>query len=144
MMLSAGPEGKEVVQALWEFVSAMSIDSLEQTADNPEVYGEDMKIASDQNLKDWYRDSCETENHDFNWRRVFGGKSEGSRVLVVDLVDIFVERTPVYRAMGLVMLCILQHEENRDLECYCLPGWEGNTSIHAAVSCYWVEQPDLR
>ncbi len=144
MMLSAGPEGKEVVQAPWEFVSAVSIDSLEQTADNPEVHGEDMKIASDQNPKDWYRDSCETENHDFNWRRVFGGKSEGSRVLVVDLVDILVERTPVHRAMGPVMPCILQHEENRDLECHCLPGWEGNTSIHAAVSRHWVEQPDLR
>ena len=143
VMLSPGPEGKEVVQAPWEFVSAVGINGLEQTADDPEVHGEDVKLTSDQNPNYWCLDSSETEDHDFDWRRVFSGKSERSRVLVVDLVDVPVERTPMHRAMGPVMPGVLQHEEDRDLESHCLPAWKGNTSVHTAIFRHWVEKPDL-
>jgi len=61
----------------------------------------------------------------------------------VDLVDTSVERAPMHGAMGPVMPCILQYEEDGDLQGHRRKGWEGNISCHAAVFCHWVEEPDL-
>jgi len=63
---------------------------------------------------------------------------------VVDLVDVLVERAPVHRAVHPVMPSILQYEKDRDVEGHCLPMWERDTSLHAAVFRHWVEKPDLR
>ena len=87
VMISTGPEGEEVVQAPWELVTAVGIDSLEETEDNPEIHCQDMELASNQNPDDWSKDRAKTEYHDFNGRCVLSSQSEWSRVLVVDLVD---------------------------------------------------------
>ena len=42
------------------------------------------------------------------------------------------------------MPSILKDKENRDLESHCLPTWERDACVHAAVFCHWVEKPDLR
>jgi hypothetical protein len=42
------------------------------------------------------------------------------------------------------MPCILQNEENRDLDAYLLPRWEGNASIYSAHFCHGMEEPYLR
>ena len=44
MMIGASPEGKEVMQAPWEFVTAVGVDSLKQPKDNPDVHREDVKV----------------------------------------------------------------------------------------------------
>ena len=87
VMISTGPEGEEVVQAPWELVTAVGIDGLEETEDNPEIHCQDMELASNQNPDDWSKDRAKTEYHDFNGRCVLSSQSEWSRVLMVDLVD---------------------------------------------------------
>ena len=99
VMISTGPEGEEVVQAPWEFVSAVSIDSLEETEDNPKIHCQNVELTSAHNPNDGDNNSAKPEDHNFDRRCVLGGKSERSRVLVVDLVNVLIERTPVHCAM---------------------------------------------
>ena len=143
VMISTGPEGEEVVQAPWELVTAVGIDSLEETEDNPEIHCQDVELTSNQNPDDRYKNRAKTENHDFNGRCVLGSQSEWSRVLVVDLVDIPVKRAPVHCAMHPVMPSILKNEEDGDVESHGLPAWEWDTCVHAAIFRHWVEKPDL-
>jgi len=99
VVVSAGPEWKEVVQAPREFVTGVSVDGLGKSEDNPDVHGENVEVLSDAAPDDWCTDCTESKNHDFNWRSVLGGQTERSRVLVVDLVDHLVERAPVESAV---------------------------------------------
>lgn len=46
VMLSTSPEGKEMVQRPREIVAAVRIDSLEKTSSDPEIHGQDVKVAS--------------------------------------------------------------------------------------------------
>jgi len=99
MVVSASPERKEVVQAPWELVAGVCVNGLEKTKDDPGVHGENMEVLGDAAPDDWTTKSTETENHDFNRRSVLGGQTEWSRVLVVDLVNHLVERSPVKSAV---------------------------------------------
>ena len=47
VMISTGPEGKEIVQAPWEIVTAVSINGLKETKDDPEIHGQDVELTSD-------------------------------------------------------------------------------------------------
>lgn len=143
MMFSSGPERKEVVQAPGELVATVSIDSLEKTANDPEIHCQDVELTCDKNPDDGAKNSTKSQNHDFDWRRVFSGKAEWSRVLVVDLVDVLVERAPMHCAMCPIMPRILQDEKDGNVESHCLPAGERDTGIHAAEFCHWVEEPDL-
>jgi len=53
MVVSAGPEREEVVQAPWELITAMRVDGLEQTEDNPDIHGQDMEVLGDGTPKNW-------------------------------------------------------------------------------------------
>lgn len=44
-MISARPEGEEVVQAPRKLVATVCIDGLKEAAGDPEVHGQDMEIA---------------------------------------------------------------------------------------------------
>jgi len=107
VMFSTGPERKEMVQAPREFITTVGIDSLKEAADDPEIHCQDVELASNQNPKNRSTNSAKTENHDFNWRRVFGGQSEWSRILMMDLVDVLIKRTPMHCAVRPVMPSIL-------------------------------------
>lgn len=99
VVISTGPEGKEVMQAPWKLVTTVSINGLKETEDNPEIHCQDVKLASAQNPNDGNNNSAKSENHDFNGGRILGGQPEWSRVLVVNLVNAPVKRTPVHCAM---------------------------------------------
>lgn len=144
MMLGTSPERKEMVQTPWEIVTAVRIDSLEETAGNPEIHGQDVEVLSAQSPDNRDDDGTGTENHGFDRGRVFGGESEGGRVLVVNLVDVLVEESPVEDSVHPVMPCILQDEEDRDLKSHGLPRRERDASIHATRLGHWVKEPDLR
>lgn len=143
VMLGTSPEREEVVQAPGELVSAVRIDSLKETAGDPEVHGKDVEVLREHGPEDRNEDGACAEDHGFNWRCVLGGKTEWSRVLVVDFVDVLVERPPVECAVHPVMPCIFQHEEDCNLIRDCSPRWEGNAGVHAAGLSHWVEEPDL-
>lgn len=121
VVLSSSPEGNEVVQAPWEIVATVSIDSLEETCGDPEVHSKDVEIAGEQAPENWHKNSSSTKNHGFNRGGIFGSESERRGILVMDLVDVLVEEAVVEDAVHPVMPCILQHEKDCDLEADCLP-----------------------
>lgn len=106
MMFRARPEGQEMVQRPRELVSGMRINRLEQSEDNPEIHGQDMQITEDGAVEDGDTDSTKTQYEHFDGRCVFGGEAKGSRVLVVDFMDVLVEGAPVHGAVGPVVPCV--------------------------------------
>jgi hypothetical protein len=96
MMISTSPEGNEVVQTPWEVVATVSINGLEKTGGNPNIHGKNVEVAGSQTVENRNSDSSKTKDHGFDWRGIFSSKSEWCRVLVVNLVDAFVEWTPVH------------------------------------------------
>ena len=144
VVLSAGPEGNEVVKTPWEIIAAVSIDSLEETGCNPKVHGQDVEVTGDKAENDGDDDCSSAEYHGFDRRGVLGSETKRSRVLVVNLMNVLVEEAEVKETVHPVMPCILQDKEDGDLDADCLPGRERNTGIHAARDSHWVEEPDLR
>jgi len=144
VVLSAGPERQEVVQTPWELVAAVRVDGLEHTEADPRVHGQDVEVLGDGAEDDWDSDSAEAEDHDFNRRGVLGGQTEGSGVLVVDLVDVLVEEgAGVHGAVHPVVPCVLEDEEDGNLVGHLVDAGEGNGSLEAEVLAHGVEHPDL-
>ena len=114
-MIRAGPERQEVVQAERELVPRMRINSLEQPEHSPQVHGQDMQILGDGAPQDRRPHRPESEDHDLDRRRVLRRQPERRGVLVVDLVDVLVQGTPVQRAVRPVVPGVLEDEEDGDL-----------------------------
>lgn len=72
-MVSTSPEWQEMVQAPWELISRMRINSLEESEQDPDVHCKDVEFAGDCAPKNWRTDSTEAEDHDFDGRSVFSG-----------------------------------------------------------------------
>ena len=95
VVLRAGPEGQEMVQAPRELVAGVRVYGLEQAQDDPEVHGQDVQVLSEGAPQHGAEDGADAEEHDFDRRGVFCREPEGRGVLVVDLVDCFVEGAPM-------------------------------------------------
>ena len=78
MVICTSPEGKDMLERPREVVSAMSIDGLEETKDNPDVHGEDVEVASANDVENRTSDRSGAEDEDFGWMGVLSGKAEGS------------------------------------------------------------------
>ena len=76
-------------------VAGVSVNSLEETEDDPCVDSNNVEVTSDSTVEDGASEGTGSENEDLSGVGVFGSKTEGSRVLVVNLVDVLVERAPV-------------------------------------------------
>ena len=61
VMVRTGPEWQEMVQAPRKLVSTVRIDSLEKAENDPNVHGQDMKIACDGAVEDRAKDRPETK-----------------------------------------------------------------------------------
>jgi len=68
----------------------MGIDGLEKSEDNPHIYSDDMEVLSEVAVQEWAEDGSCTQNEDLGRVGVLSSKSEGRRVLVVNLVDMLV------------------------------------------------------
>lgn len=143
VMIRPGPERQKVVQAPRELVARMRVDGLEQPKYDPDVHRQNMQIARNRAPQNWSPHGPQTENHDFDGTRVLGGEAEGCRVLVVDFVDVFVERAPVHGAVRPVVPGVLEHEEDGDLVGHGKEGWEGDAGGEATELREGVEEPDL-
>jgi len=141
MMVGTCPKRQEMVQTPRELIPAVRIDGLEKSAHDPDVHGQDMQIAGDGAPKDRGADGAETEDHDFDWGGVFGSHAEGGRVLVVDLVDVFVERAPVKGAVRPVVPCVFEDEEDGYLVSYFEDWRQGDAGGEAEVLGQRVEEP---
>ena len=76
-------------------VTGVGVNSLEETEDDPCVDSNNVEVTSDSTVEDGASEGTGSENEDLSGVGVFGSKTEGSRVLVVNLVDVLVERSPV-------------------------------------------------
>lgn len=121
----------------------MRVDGLAHTENNPDVHGQDVKITGDACPDDGRTNGAKSEHHDFDWRSVFGCQSKGRRVLVMDLVDVLVQRTPVHRTMHPVMPCVLNDEENGNLVRHLVDARERDGGAQAEVLAQGVEKPNL-
>lgn len=141
VVLSASPEGKEVVERPGELVARVCVDGLEETEDDPDVHGQDVEVLGDCAPHDGNTNGTETQAHDFNGRCVLSSETEGGRVLVVDLVDGLVEWTPVESAVHPVVPCIFKDEENCDLVGHLVNRREWDLGAEAKVLGHRVEEP---
>lgn len=144
VVVSTGPEREEVVERPGELVAGVRVDGLEDTKNDPDVHGQDVKVLGDGAPQNGAADRAETEDHDFNRRRVFCCHTERRGVLVVDLVDVLVQRAPVHCAVGPVVPGVLENEEDCDLVGHCENGRERSGSLETEVLRHGVEEPDLR
>ena len=115
VVLSPCPEGQEMVQAPREFVAGMRVDSLKESPHDPKVHSQNVQVTGDSTPQDWRSHRSQSKYHHFDGRSIFSSHAKWCRVLMVDFVDVFVERTPMKSAMGPVVPCIFQYEEDRDL-----------------------------
>jgi len=115
VVFGAGPEGDNVLEGPWEVVTAVGVDSLEKTERDPDVDGEDVEVAAEPAVQKRSGEGSSAENEDLCRVCVLGSKTEGSRVLVVNLVDMFVEGTPMKSLVSKVVEHILKDKEESDL-----------------------------
>ena len=66
MVLSAGPEGQEVVQAPGELIATVRINCLEQAEDDPNVHGQYVKISSNRTPEDWRANGTQPQYHNLD------------------------------------------------------------------------------
>jgi len=100
MVISTCPEWEDVLERPREIVSAMGINSLEETKDDPNVHGEDVEVASADDIENGTSDRSGAKDEDFSWMGIFGSKAKGSRVFVVNFVYVLVHGTPVEELVG--------------------------------------------
>jgi len=66
VVLSASPERQKVVQAPWEIVSRVGIDSLEQAEDDPDVDCQDVQVLGEVAPKKRPPNGAKAKSHNFD------------------------------------------------------------------------------
>lgn len=144
VVLGASPDRQEVAQAPGEVVAAVGVDGLEETEGDPDVHGQEVKLAGDGEDKDGRSDDTDTEETSLNGRSVLSSQTERSRVKVVHLVDASVERAVVKSAVEPVVPGVFHDEEESNLPSHGEDRGERDAVVHAEVGGNGVEEPDLR
>jgi hypothetical protein len=125
-------------------VTRVRIDRLEETEGNPDVDSEDVEVLCEPAVQERSADRARSENQDFSRMSVLGGETKRRAVLVMDLVDVLVERTVVQSLVRKVVERVFKYEEERNLVC---DGGEGRHGYlpgrHATSFGEGVEEPDL-
>lgn len=73
----------------------MCVNGLEEAEGDPHVDGEDVEVTEEIAVQQGSSNRARSENEDFSGVSVLSGETEGCRVLVVDLVDVLVKRSPM-------------------------------------------------
>ena len=141
MVISASPEWKEMAHAEREVVTAVGIDSLKQSEYDPDIHSQDVQVATQQTPDNGHADSSQAKNHDFDGGRVLGSKPKRRRVLMVDLVDIFVQRTPMQCSVSPVVPGVLHDKEDGNLIGHGQERRERNISAQPDKLRHWMEEP---
>jgi hypothetical protein len=100
VMLGTRPEGDDVVQRPGEVVARVRVDGLEKAEDDPEVDGDDVEVLGEVAVDEGAENGACAEDENLSGMGVFSGKTEGRRVLVMDLVDVSVQRAVVEGLVG--------------------------------------------
>lgn len=108
-----------MVQRPRKLVAAVSVNRLEKSEHDPDVHCQDVQVFRHRAPEDWDADRTKCEDHRFDGGGIFGGEAEGSGVLMVELVDLFVEGWCVQGAVEPVVPCVFEDEEDGDLVGHC-------------------------
>ena len=73
----------------------MRINSLEEAKGDPDVDREDVQVVPEHRVEDRPKNRARAEDEHLSGVRVLRSETERCGVLVVDLVDVLVERAPV-------------------------------------------------
>jgi hypothetical protein len=74
---------------------------------------------------------------------ILSRQSKRRRILMMNLMNIFIQRSPMQCPMHPVVKCIFHHEEPTDLPDHRLPVWEGDVEAETKVCDDGVEEVDL-
>lgn len=66
VVFGTGPEREEVVQAPWEFITRVGIDSLEKTHSNPNIDSENVQVMEDHAPEDGRADGSDAKEENFD------------------------------------------------------------------------------
>lgn len=138
------PEWQEVVQAPREFVTRVRVNGLGKTEHDPHVHGQDVQVLGNGAPEDWRDNGAQAKDHYLEWRSIFSGETKGSRILVVDFVDVLVKRTPVQCAVRPVVPSIFKNKENGNLVGHGEKRRERHACFEADKLRHGMEEPDLR
>jgi len=145
MVLGTRPEGKDMLKRPGEVVSRMGINGLEKTKGDPDVHREDVEVLGKEAVEEGASEGAGSKNEDLGGVSVFSSKTEGSGVLVVDLVDMLVEGTVMESLVSKVVEEVFEDEEKGNLRSDSAQGREGNlVGRHAESLSQGVEQPNSR
>ena len=144
VVISATPERNELVKTPRKIVPRVRINSLEQSKGNPDVHGYKVQVVSNGNERKWTSNGTHSENKHFKGVGIFSGDTEWSRVLVVNFVDMFVERSIMQNSVGPVMEGVFKYEEEGNLPRHGERVWEGNTGGKTKKTCNGMESQHER
>lgn len=143
MVIRPSPEREEVVKAPRKFVAAVRIDGLEQAKDNPDIHCEYVQMSSYCTPNNGTSNSAKTENHDLNWRRILGGHTEWSGILMMNLMNSLIQWAPMESTVWKVMPRIFHDEENRDLIGHSPDRGKRNWCWKTKKLRHWMEKPAM-
>ena len=135
----------------------MSVDSLKQFRDNPNINREDVEIASEVGIEDRVSNGTGSKDQDFGGMGIFSCKTKRRRVLVMNFVDILVEEASIEKNatshQGQLLRCSQgstypsseRNPPRRILKNHSLPRGKGHLpGCHVESSSDAEEQPDLQ
>lgn len=73
----------------------MCVDGLEQTERDPNIYSENVEVARKVTVEDGTSDRASAKDKHLGRVRVLGSKTKRSRILVVELVNVLVQWSPM-------------------------------------------------
>lgn len=122
----------------------MCVDGLEKAKGDPNIHGNDVEIPGKEAVEQRAGDRPRPENGDLSRVGVLCSEAKGGRVLVVDLVDVFVEGSVVQRLVRKVVEYVFKNEEEGHLGYHISQRREGHLMRpHSKDLCHGVEQPNL-
>jgi len=123
----------------------VSIDGLEETENDPDVHGKDVEVSRAEDVKDRTSYRSGTEDEYLSWVGILSSQAEGSRVFMVNFVDVLVHRTPVEELMGEEVEHVFVDEEKRNLKNGFPPSREWYLpGAHSEALGNWMKQPNER
>ena len=78
----------------------MCVDGLEETKSDPNIHGKDVEVPREVAIEKRTHNCARSQNHNLSRVGILCSKTEGCRVLVVDLVNVLVQDTLVEHLVG--------------------------------------------
>lgn len=142
VVISTGPERKEVVQRPREFVTRVGIDSLEQSQADPKRNGEQVQVSGEVAPNQGNSNGSHAQKCNFDRMSILSRQAKWGSIAVVLLVNVLVKDSVVQAPVEPVMPSVFQHKEKPQLEQDFRPRRERNQERHADLFTERVEKPD--